>query len=296
MIHVLAGDGFQVEREYRRLRAALLGPSLQEFNLDLLEGRETTAVRILECCRLLPVLAKCRVVVVREADQIPKGELEKLEASLEEIARSSELILLAEKPDRRVRFWQRIAAVARWREFRPLYPREISAWIREEEKKIRPEAVDWLAGRFGSEQGLIASTLEKARLLGGTTEITVGDLEAVTGPFPFRSVFDLTDAIGSRERSRALSLLARILSSGEHPVGLLTLIARHFRILLKVKETGQGAPPYFLKNYQEQSKGFTRRMLRQGVERIFKTDWELKSSRLAPPLVLERLIWDLCRR
>ena len=300
MIRILTGEPFQVERAYLKLRGSLLNPSLQEFNLDRLEGKETTASRLLECCRLLPVLAQHRLVVVREADEIRKAELERLEPHLAELSKNATLILLAEKVDRRLSFWKKISVLAQWDEFRPLYPRELPGWIREEVrfagKKIDAAAVDWMVTRIGTELGLIASSLQKALLFIGPKEsIAVGDLEATVGLFSWQNLFAMTDAIGSKETDRAFRLFRLISLSGESHVGLLALIARHFRILMKVKETGQGAPPYFLKNYQQQASRFSNPTLRSGIEKIFRADWELKSSPIPSEILMERLILDLCQ-
>lgn len=300
MIHILTGENFQVQRAYQKLLSQLLSGGLKEFNLDRLVGKEATAARIQEKCCTLPMMAPRRVVVIEDAQEMRREELEKLEPQLGAIAKNAELIFLAEKLDRRLKVWQKVAEIGRWLEFRPLSGREAPRWILEEcrlrQKKIRSEAVDWLAERFGSEAGLIASALEKvALLMGAREEITIEDLEQTVSSFSWRSLFELTDAIGAKRPEKALSLFRQMMLSGESPVGILALIARHFRILFKVKETGEGAPPYFLKNYQQQANGFSEPSLRGGIGRIFRTDWELKSSRLAPDLLMERLIWELCR-
>ncbi len=212
----------------------------------------------------------------------------------------SQLIFLAEKLDRRLRFWQKAGELGRWTDFPPLSFREAPRWIGEECRrkgiKIRPEGIAWLVERLGQESGLIAQALEKVLLLKGNGgEVGVRELEETVLSFPLQRVFDLVDAIGSRELKKALGLFRQISLAGESPIGILALISRHFRILFKVKETGSGAPPYFLKKYQTQAEGFDRRTLRGAVDRIFRTDWNLKSSKLSSELLMERLIWNLCR-
>ena len=295
MIHVLVGEPLQRSRAFGRLKQELM-PAAPDFNVDLLGGKEFSAARCMECCGQLPVLAARRLVVVTEAELIRKGELELLADRMTGIPASTELIFVAEKLDRRLRFWQK--AGADWRDFRPLYPREVPRWVAEEARgrglRMSAEGVSWLAERFGTELGLIASALEKLSLVAKGT-LGLKELEEAVSGSSFSSVFELTDAVGNGNRIKALKLYRRMTLGGESPVGLLALVARHFRILLKVKETGSGAPPYFLKNYREQASRFPPGALTAGMEKIFRTDRELKRSPLPTDSLMERLLLELCQ-
>ncbi len=300
MIYLISGESFQAEAAYQRLKDQLLPPEVREFNFDRLEGRHATAREIASFCRHLPVLSRHRLIVVEEADRIPKREMEGLADLLPEISKGTEVIFRAEKADRRLRFWQCVGELGKVMEFRPPSLRTLPQWIsaecRERRLTIQNDAIQWLAVRYGTELGMIVSALQKASLLAGQgREISLRDLQETAGSFPWESLFDLMDAIGTRSLSRALILFHKLWSSGENPVAVLSLIARHYRILLKVKETGQGAPSYFLKNYQAQARGYRIGQLRIGLDKIFRADWRLKSAPFSQKLVLEDLIRDLCR-
>ncbi|MBI2082820.1 MAG: DNA polymerase III subunit delta [Deltaproteobacteria bacterium] len=299
MIHIFTGEEYQVESAYKKLIEEKLS-SQRDFNLDILEGKEISLPLLSERCRSLPLLAPTRVVVVRDADKISKKVLEDLLETIGEVHRSVILIFVAPKFDQRLKFWQRVKEIGQWREFRPLTARDLPSWIQAEcrarQIRIEPSAILWLIERVGSEQRLILSSLEKVSLLVGRDRpILAEDFEKGVDSFSWKSLFDLTDAVGRGERARVYSLLDRMMIAGESPVGMLALIARHFRILWKVKETGEGAPPYFLKNYQEQANRFSLEKLGKAVERIFETDWQLKSSPIPQKILMERLVWELCR-
>ncbi|MBI2982509.1 MAG: DNA polymerase III subunit delta [Deltaproteobacteria bacterium] len=299
MIHIFTGEEYQIEAATKKLIEEKL-PSGRDFNLDLLEGKELTLALLSERCRSLPLMAATRVVVVRDADKISKKVLEELLDPIEEIHRSAVLLFVAPKLDQRLKFWQKLKESAQWREFRPPTARDLPSWIlsecRQRSIRIEPSAVSWLIERIGAEQRLILSSLEKVSLLvGRDRSIRSQDLDQAVDSFSWKSLFDLTDAIGRQEGGRAISLWNRMVSTGESSVGILALIARHFRILWKVKETGQGAPPYFLKNYQEQASRFTPKKLQNAIDAIFKTDWQLKSSPVSQKLLMDRLVWELCR-
>jgi len=224
--------------------------------------------------------------------------MELLEPHLPDLAKEGEILFVAESVDRRLRFWQKAAAVAQWQELKPPFPRDLPRWIAEEGKalgvRIAPEAASWLASRLGSEPGLLVSAIEKALLFVGTGgEVKVSDLEGVVDSFAWKDLFELTRAIGTRQCERAFRLLRQMLLSGEASVGILALVARHFRLLWRVKETGEGVPPYFLKDYQAQAQGFSEKSLSEILERLFQTDWRLKSEKISDTILLEGLVWEL---
>jgi DNA polymerase-3 subunit delta len=302
MIFALIGEeALLVRRALERLLAERLPPAARDFNFDRFEGREVEARKIAEIAKTLPVLSPRRLLLIREAEAIKKGELERLEPLLVSLPETTDLVFAAGKVDRRLRFWQRVAEFGKVREFRPLYPREVPAWVAEEAGsrgfRIDADAVSWLVAALGTDLSLLHATLEKLDLLRGDRKaVSLPEVEACVAAFSWKSVFDLTDAVGRKDLGQAAALFKRMFAAGESPVALLALLARHFRILLKVKEGGTaGIPPFFLKDYQRQSSAFRKEELLEKNERLFHADWALKSSPLPSTILFEQLLFDLCR-
>ncbi|MBI4197464.1 MAG: DNA polymerase III subunit delta [Deltaproteobacteria bacterium] len=301
MIYVLTGDPFLTERSLKNLKVKLLGQELvTPDSMRVMGGDELEARDLLESARSLSLFSKKTVLIVRGAEDIRKEELERLKGHVQELVNGGELVFVAEKLDRKISFWQEVVSVAKWQELKALYPREIPAWIKAEcekrGKQVSPAAASFLAERYGAELGLLSSTLEKAFLLmPNQPEISLELARECCESITWKSLFDLSDAVGSKNLPRALQLFRQMTLSGESEVGLLALLARHFRILKKVKETGQGAPPYFLPQYQRQASSFSHEKLMQAHERFFRIDWDLKSSPLPQKILLEKLLLNLCQ-
>lgn len=294
---ILGEESFLVRRALERLLAKRL-PENRDFNYEVLDGAGLEARTVMEKARTLPVGATRRVVLVRDADEIGKGEAERLTPLLSEIPETTDLILTGGKVDRRFSFWQRVAELGEVREFGPLDPREIPRWITEEAGvngfTIHPEAAGWLVEAIGNNLSLLHSALEKLYLLKGTDrQISLTDAESAVTPFFWRTVFELTDAVGERNPPRALRLFRRMFTAGESPIALNALLARHFRILTRVKEGETSGVP-FLREYQRQAGRFKPPELERCREKIFKADWALKSSPIPVGVVFERLLMELC--
>ena len=300
MIFALIGeDVFLLRRGLEKLLGERIPAAARDFNLETLEGESVVARDLMERAGTLPVLSPRRVILIREADKIRKGETDRLEPLLSSVPETTDLILVAEKPDSRTTFWKTVRTLAKVQEFLPLHPEKVPAWILEEASraglKISSEAARWLAEAVGNDLGVLFATLQKLSLMKkGGGVVTVEDAEAAVIPFSWKSVFDLTNAVGERDLPLALKLFRRMSAAGESPVGLLALLGRHFRILTKVCEGETTGIPY-LRDYQAQGAGFKTEDLGRCRETIFQADWALKSSPIPDDLVFERLLMDLCR-
>jgi DNA polymerase-3 subunit delta len=302
MIFALVGpEALLVKRELDKILSERLTPASKDFNCDVFEGADVSSKRIAEIAGTLPVLAPRRVIVIRNAHELKKAEMDRLAAIFPEIPETTDVILTAEKSDGRTGFWQMISKKAKVKEFKALDPRQAPQWVTEEAfrsgYRIAPPAVQWLVSAVGSDLNSLQSALAKLYLLKGKdTSISLEDVESCVTAIAWKTVFELMDAVGARNLARALTLYQRMEEAGESPIAMLALLARHFRILSKVKEgDSAGVPPFFLKDYQRQAGQFDVKRLKDKRERIFQTDRSLKSSPLNKSLLFERLLMDLCR-
>ena len=142
--------------------------------------------------------------------------------------------------------------------------------------------------------------------LGDRIQAEEKDILACSSRLKIESLFDLTDALGNKNIVKSLNLLASLLEQGQNEIALVSLLARHLRILLKVQQ-GQkenlsssqlakktGLHPYFLKNYLKQVALWTKPQLENTLQSLFLTDKALKSSPLSPHIWLENFILKSC--
>ncbi len=142
--------------------------------------------------------------------------------------------------------------------------------------------------------------------------ITLGDVETMVLAAKQRSLYELTDAISARDRTRAILLLHGLLNasdSGEDAaIGHLYMLARTFRQMLIILEKsvrdsraiwqvlwqGFRMPPFAADDLIRQARRYTsRRDLTRALRLIARADLELRSSPVSKRLVLERLVLAL---
>jgi DNA polymerase-3 subunit delta len=180
--------------------------------------------------------------------------------------------------------------------------------------RLEPDAARELVDALGADMMLVASELEKLLLYAtGRARITLGDVETMVLAAKQRSLYELTDAISSRNRARALALLHGLLNSSDAgedaAIGHLYMLARTFRQMLVILEKnvrdtraiwqalwqGFRMPPFAAEDLIRQARRYkSRRELTRALRLIARADLELRSSPPDKRLVLERLVYDLC--
>jgi len=175
------------------------------------------------------------------------------------------------------------------------------------------DAARELVDALGADMMMVASEFEKLSLyVEGKGRITLGDVETMVLAAKQRSLYELTDAISQRDRTRALLLLHGLLNASDGgedaAIGHLYMLARTFRQMLIILEKnvrdsraiwavmwqGFRMPPFAAEDLIRQARRYkSRRELTRALRLVARADLELRSSPANKLLVLERLVLAL---
>jgi DNA polymerase-3 subunit delta len=183
---------------------------------------------------------------------------------------------------------------------------------REVPVKIDPDGARELVDALGGDMMMISNELEKLMLyVGARNRITLGDVETMVLAAKQRSLYELTDAISSKDRVRALEVLDAMLSSGdgeEAAIGHIYMLAKTFRQMLVILERnvrdqrmlwaalwqGFRVPPFAADDIIKQARRYnSRRDLTRAIRLVAKADLALRSNPVSKRMVLERLVIEL---
>ncbi len=330
MIHLFHGDEeFGRSERIAALRARL--GDLAEMNTVTLEGRGLTPDDLQHHCDVPPFLGDFRLVVINdlltrlEKSKGPDGQrgrggkdfLDWLVNYLPNIPETTTLVLNeGKKLPSRNPVLKAVGNLGEGGDVQlfttpQLRKGELAAWTsrRARSKNIRlaQGVAQDLATFIGPHLRIIDSELEKLALYAGDRVITKADL-AVMCPYAREaSIFDMVDALGHRRTATAFRLLAQMRSQGAHPLYLLTMIVRQYRILLQVKDyMGRGMRkdeiasalrlhPYPTQKAMAQCRNYTPRQLETIYDRLLETDVAIKTGRLEANLALDMLVVELAR-
>jgi DNA polymerase-3 subunit delta len=178
--------------------------------------------------------------------------------------------------------------------------------------KIEADGARELVDALGSDMMMISNELEKMILyVGERKRITLADVETMVLAAKQRSLYELTDAISSKQPVRALEVLNAILMSGEGEeaaIGHSYMLAKTFRQMLVILERnvrdqrmlwaalwqGFRVPPFAADDIIKQARRYkSRRELTRAIRLVAKADLALRSNPVSKRMVLERLVMDL---
>jgi DNA polymerase-3 subunit delta len=324
MFYVFDGeDAFSQGEQIASLMSSMGDSTTRDLNTVQLDGRTTTLNELRHHCDTLPFLSDRRLVLVRgllerlgqkgnRADSQFLRELVDYLPALPDTARlffvesktlpkrHPVLKLAASIESGHVKTFKmpRGSALARW----------VRARAKQKEAEIEPQAVQALCTYVGND--LYQLDQEIAKLAAYTNwrrAITVQDVQLLTPHARQASIFDMVDALGQRNGKTASRIYHTLLDAGEHPLALMGMITRQFRLLIHVKElapqlgTHQAIArqlkqnPYPIKKILAQSRNFTSSQLIHIYHKLLDTDVEIKTGRIEPTLALDTLIADISR-
>jgi DNA polymerase-3 subunit delta len=178
--------------------------------------------------------------------------------------------------------------------------------------KIEADGARELVDALGGDMMMVSNELEKLILyVGEKKRITLGDVETMVLAAKQRSLYELTDAISSKDRVRSLEVLDAILSTGEGEeaaIGHIYMLAKTFRQMLVILERnvrdqrmlwaalwqGFRVPPFAADDIIKQARRYkNRRELTRAIRLVAKADLALRSNPVSKRMVLERLVLDL---
>ena len=282
------------------------------FQLDMFRGNDADAKQILGAVRTIPMMGGTRLVIVQEIEHLADAEV----ALIAEYARapvSGTCLVLAGKLDGRKGPGRSLKKTATFVDFVALRDNQMASWIQRQSRRyqmtIPQNVADYIADAIGADMTMTDVALEKLSLVTlNSATITLEQAKEVVGQTREHSVFELTNALSSRDLPASLAALGELFAQSEPPVKIGYMIARHLRILLNLKaaQSGRvdqseyasiaGVRPYQLKGYLQDTKKFSLRELVSLQRGAFELDRALKSSRLSAEHLIERLVFSICSR
>jgi DNA polymerase III subunit delta len=293
------------------LKTRLLGKEESDFNCDLFYGDDVSGVEIVACASEVAVFAARRVVVVKAADKLSARECDAILPYLKNPSDSTAVIFVASKLDGRFKFTQALSKAAVTIDCSPLREAQWLPWLDQDAERVgirlNEEATELLKEACGVSLYSVRRELEKLAAYVPTGQVvTAGDVATLRGTEPGASVFDLTLAIGAKNRGQALTILTRNLEAGEAPLRILGSLAWQYRRLWRVKEVvrqggrdGEAArtlrmDPYKVQAFLDQ---FPDAHFHEALQVFFDADAKLKGgSGGRPARIIEDVLLRLCGR
>jgi len=328
-IYLLYGEEAYFIREIEQaVIKVVLAPDEMDMNLVILE-REPTVSELMALIETVPFMGGKNVIIVRGTSlfrQKKTGSGDETEAADSAADRLLQLVenmpeyaivifSTLEKVDKRRKLFKIVEKYGAAVEVAQLKAKDVRGWLtsklRDLNKKMSSDGMEYFLGIVSIMSkvslGFLHNEVEKVALYTGKKVlINQQDLVEIMSAIPEISVFSMIDAVSQKQVGKALQLLAEQLEAGEHPLKLITLLARQVRMMWQAKDMAAegyssrdvaeklGLVPFIGEKMMKQSKNFTAEILKQAMVSLAAADYGLKSGK-ANSLVLEEIIIAMCR-
>ena len=335
-VYVFVGDeAFFRKRCRDAVLEHLVAPDSRDFSVFEFDLSETSLTEVLDRARTPSLMAPFQVFFVRGVKMLfGRGSNEEKMAAIEEYCKNPNpdalLVFVADHisipadarrmdmtdKDRYQKIREDLGRFCGIVELARVEEGEAVRWIGEycltRDFKIDSDGARELVDALGGDMMMISNELEKLILyVGEKKRITLGDVETMVLAAKQRSLYELTDAISTKDRVRALEVLDALLSTGdgeEAAIGHLYMLAKTFRQMLVILERnvrdqrmlwaalwqGFRVPPFAADDIIRQARRYkSKRELTRAIRLVAKADLALRSNPPGKRLILEKLVLDL---
>lgn len=307
---VLGPEAFLARQAIDVLKRHIVTPDLAAFNMSEFDAASSPMIEIVGAARTLPMMSPRRLVLVNNLQLAPEEERESLLEYLANPCDRCVLVLTAPDLDKRTGFFRTLRQNAQVLEHPKLKGLALERWVTGHMKShgytAAPGVVRRLLDAVGTDLQTLANEMEKLALhTGEGRSITVEAIDELAGASRQRGIFELTDMLGKRDVKSALRVLASLLNAGEAPLMIVTMMARHYRQVLIVKEMMEGrskpseisetaqVPGFLLDDFIRQARSIDRETARRMYLKLAETDRRFKSTSADHRMVLESLVCSL---
>ena len=318
LVYYLYGEeSYLLDRAVEAVIELAAPDGTNEFNFQLFRGKDTTGEQLSSAVETLPFMVERRVVLVRDLQEMDLRELADLEGYFADPSPTTCLILHAMTAERSVdgrkSIVRKLKKAATVCEFRAFYDEDVERFVHKQAAdrgmRLDQGACAYLTHAVGGRLADLDQALEKLDLYLGaseqTREVGAEQIAQIIAETRVSSIFDLTDALGDKDLEEALAILDQMLLSGEAPIKIEVMIARHFRILARLQDPSLrnagrtqraravGVSPYFLKDYARHARKFSPARVHHLLDQLVDVDLSLKSSKLDDRVILEQLLLNI---
>lgn len=289
-IYLLHGEEpYFIDRVADYVEDHLLSEMEKAFNQVVIYGKDANAISIIDEARQYPMMSTKRVIILKEAQQMKS--ITELLHYVEKPVITTILVICYKygKLDKRTKFYKAIEEKGVVFESKKIYDNQVAAWVRDYLKLGGYTAVngvhELVAEYLGADLSKVSNELNKLMLnVPKSRQVTMDDVRDVIGISKEFDVFELQKMLGERNFTKAAQII-KYLSENQGPNPPVVIITNLFGYFNKVMITHQhgaksdqevskltGINPFFLKDYRQAAKNYSRSQLISIFEALKNAD------------------------
>ena len=304
-MYLLYGTEGYLRKQYRdKIRTAICGDDT--MNYAYFEGKGINVDEVISIADTMPFFAERRLVVIENSGFF-KNANEKMVDYIDQLPESTILLFVEEEADKRGKLFKKVKELGYVCELSEQSPAILAKWIsgmvRAEQKQMSNGAIEYLLAATGTDMNYISTEMEKLfSYTIGKDEITIEDINAVGTTMIVSKVFEMIDAMGSKNRRKALKLYYDMIETKEPPMRILYMMSRQFNIMLQVWELRKNGmdgkeiasklsmQPFVVNKAIHQIEKFKVRSVIHALEECIRVDEDVKNGKLDDKIGVEMIL------
>lgn len=286
-----------------------------DLSVSIFSGEGLAPALLTDELQMMSMFCPRRLIIVHQADALNSAAIEGLINYCDNPNPAVTLILSMESINRATTFYKRlekagmvldIAEEKSWQKEKTL-----EVWIREKvaesKKNIAPDAVRIMLRFLGTDQDLLDNEIEKIICyIGDRPSITVQDVQAVCVRMPLETVWQLGEAVFTRNGGAAVRVMRDLLTGDAPFLTLLRQLRSQFQTEFKVCSILSGGGhrdevsrmfPYMngniLERHIQMASGYGMEAFKKGILAIDAAELQVKNSGSDHDLIADRLMVTL---
>ena len=270
------------------------------LNLKYFDGQNLNFEDFQDEIKQTPTFKEKKLLVLKNVFSNPDFKIKFLEQG-KNFVKSDDIILVHEENEisESDNFSKFLKKEGKSQEFKLLEGERLKNWIKKEfenhQVKTEPGVVEILINFIGNDLWQLSNEIKKlVSFSKKSRKVERKDVDLLVRPKIETDIFKTIDAIASKNKKQALSLLHKHLEKGDSPLYLLSMINFQFRNLLMVKTSQKpDLHPYIIKKASWQARKFSFEDLKKIYQKIFQADLGIKTGKIEPETALDMLIAEI---
>lgn len=326
-VYIIYGNEGYLKQHYANMICSkAVGKDFEDFNLNKLDGKETSLNRIYDCVSSFPMMSDYTCTLIKDYPLNEcigdRGKLDKeFETVITDIPDTSVLVFWMDtiEVDEKAPKWSKIlktinekgACVKIDKRTRAALQKLLISSAAKKDCTLSQQNAAYMINLIGEDMSTLQNELNKVCAYVGNGEITAADIDKTVIVSIEAKIFQLSRMIVRSEADNAFENLGNLFKLREEPIVILSVLSKAFVDMYRVKAIKEKGVSYtalsedfpssykgrtfILDNAAGDSNAYSLTQLKTALYLLSDADRRLKTTAENPKTVLEELIMRLLR-
>ncbi len=309
-LYLCYGQEDYMKKHYvNNIKNQILDPAYEIMNLERQEGKGVSVDQIIDFAETMPFMSERRLMIIVDSGLFKSGKKEestKLANYIDKLPSSVCLVFMESEIDKRLSLYKKVNKNHEAVEFKVPTERELTSWTKKELRRYKvnmpSQVMDYFIRVVPPGMESIINEIKKLASYKVDGEVTVEEIDQVCTQSLDIRIFELVKMLGNKDTRVVLEIYSNLLEMKEAPIKILAMMARQFRMILKVKYMRQkghgnqsivsrtGFRSFMVTECIRQGSNFTFAQLEMAIKECLEADVNIKTGMMKPELAVELIL------